>query len=66
MVKMDDSIDLLMQRGGSEYVSYLQPNTGIPVLGTLKVCHVCGDSKAEFSVAGVIRVRREGAVSYGL
>jgi len=33
MLEMDESIDLLMPRGSSEFVQYIQDNTSIPVLG---------------------------------
>jgi glutamate-5-semialdehyde dehydrogenase len=52
MLGMDDSIDLLMPRGSSEFVSYIQNNTSIPVLGhTEGVCHVYVDDAADLSMA---------------
>ncbi|SDR19568.1 glutamate-5-semialdehyde dehydrogenase [Natronobacterium texcoconense] len=52
MLEMDDSIDLLMPRGSSEFVSYIQDNTSIPVLGhTEGVCHVFVDSEADLEMA---------------
>jgi glutamate-5-semialdehyde dehydrogenase len=52
MLDMDDSIDLLMPRGSSEFVSYIQDNTSIPVLGhTEGVCHVFVDREADRSMA---------------
>jgi glutamate-5-semialdehyde dehydrogenase len=52
MLGMDDAIDLLMPRGSSEFVSYIQDNTSIPVLGhTEGVCHVFVDSEADLSMA---------------
>nr|WP_267161407.1 glutamate-5-semialdehyde dehydrogenase [Halovenus salina] len=55
MLGMDDSIDLLMPRGSSEFVSYIQDNTSIPVLGhTEGVCHVFVDSEADLSMASEI------------
>jgi glutamate-5-semialdehyde dehydrogenase len=52
MLDMDDSIDLLMPRGSSEFVSYIQDNTKIPVLGhTEGVCHVFVDRDADLSMA---------------
>jgi len=49
---MDDSIDLVMPRGSSEFVSYIQDNTSIPVLGhTEGVCHVYVDEDADLSMA---------------
>ena len=52
MLDMDDSIDLLMPRGSSEFVSYIQDNTKIPVLGhTEGVCHVLVDRDADLTMA---------------
>ena len=52
MLGMDDSIDLLMPRGSSEFVSYIQDNTQIPVLGhTEGVCHVYVDADADLAMA---------------
>jgi len=55
MLGMDDAIDLLMPRGSSAFVSYVQDNTSIPVLGhTEGVCHVYADSEADLSMAADI------------
>ncbi|GAB6860007.1 glutamate-5-semialdehyde dehydrogenase [Haloplanus litoreus] len=52
LLGMDDAVDLLMPRGSSEFVSYIQNNTSIPVLGhTEGVCHVFVDSEADLSMA---------------
>jgi glutamate-5-semialdehyde dehydrogenase len=52
MLDMDDSIDLLMPRGSSEFVSYIQDNTKIPVLGhTEGICHVFVDRDADLEMA---------------
>ncbi|MCL9813369.1 glutamate-5-semialdehyde dehydrogenase [Natranaeroarchaeum aerophilus] len=52
MLAMDDEIDLLMPRGSSEFVSYIQDNTQIPVLGhTEGICHVFVDSEADLGMA---------------
>ncbi|SDZ81818.1 glutamate-5-semialdehyde dehydrogenase [Haloplanus vescus] len=52
MLDMDDAIDLLMPRGSSEFVSYIQDNTQIPVLGhTEGICHVFVDREADLSMA---------------
>jgi len=49
---MDEHIDLLMPRGSSDFVSYVQDNTQIPVLGhTEGVCHVFVDSEADLTAA---------------
>ncbi|WP_226039061.1 glutamate-5-semialdehyde dehydrogenase [Natrinema sp. DC36] len=52
LLEMDDAIDLLMPRGSSEFVSYIQDNTSIPVLGhTEGICHVYVDDGADLSMA---------------
>ncbi|THE62920.1 glutamate-5-semialdehyde dehydrogenase [Salinadaptatus halalkaliphilus] len=52
ILEMDDEIDLVMPRGSSEFVSYIQDNTSIPVLGhTEGICHVFVDSKADLEMA---------------
>ncbi|AHG01506.1 gamma-glutamyl phosphate reductase (plasmid) [Halostagnicola larsenii XH-48] len=52
LLEMDDSIDLLMPRGSSQFVSYIQNNTSIPVLGhTEGICHVYVDEHADQSMA---------------
>ncbi len=49
---MDESIDLLMPRGSSAFVEYVQENTRIPVLGhTEGVCHVFVDRDADLTMA---------------
>lgn len=55
LLEMDDSVDLLMPRGSSEFVSYIEDNTSIPVLGhTEGVCHVFVDRDADLSMAAEI------------
>ncbi|SEO90943.1 glutamate-5-semialdehyde dehydrogenase [Halogranum amylolyticum] len=52
LLEMDDSIDLLMPRGSSEFVRYIQNNTSIPVLGhTEGICHVYVDEAADLEMA---------------
>ncbi|QLK27077.1 glutamate-5-semialdehyde dehydrogenase [Natrinema zhouii] len=52
LLEMDDAIDLLMPRGSSAFVSYIQDNTSIPVLGhTEGICHVYVDDEADLSMA---------------
>jgi glutamate-5-semialdehyde dehydrogenase len=52
LLSMDDSVDLLMPRGSSEFVEYIQDNTSIPVLGhTEGVCHVFVDREADLGMA---------------
>ncbi|MFP4625183.1 MAG: glutamate-5-semialdehyde dehydrogenase [Natronomonas sp.] len=55
LLGMDESIDLLMPRGSSEFVGYIQDNTSIPVLGhTEGICHVFVDQDADLSMASEI------------
>ncbi|MEF8784674.1 MAG: glutamate-5-semialdehyde dehydrogenase [Haloarculaceae archaeon] len=55
LLGMDDAVDLLMPRGSSEFVRYIQDNTSIPVLGhTEGICHVYVDSEADLSMAADI------------
>jgi len=52
LLSMDDKVDLIMPRGSSEFVSYIQDNTQIPVLGhTEGVCHVYVDEAADLEMA---------------
>ena len=52
LLKLDEKVDLVMPRGSSEFVSYIQDNTQIPVLGhTEGVCHVYVDSEADLEMA---------------
>jgi len=52
MLKMDESIDLIVPRGSNEFVSYIMDNTHIPVLGHADgLCHVYVDSGADLDMA---------------
>ena len=52
LLERDDAVDLLMPRGSSSFVSYVEANTSIPVLGhTEGVCHVYVDSDADLEMA---------------
>jgi glutamate-5-semialdehyde dehydrogenase len=52
LLEMDEMVDLVMPRGSSEFVSYIQDNTQIPVLGhTEGVCHVYVDEAADLRMA---------------
>ncbi|ATW89103.1 glutamate-5-semialdehyde dehydrogenase [Halohasta litchfieldiae] len=63
LLEMDDSVDLLMPRGSSEFVKYIQDNTSIPVLGhTEGVCHVYVDDEADLSMAA--EVAHDAKVQY--
>ncbi|MEF8886460.1 MAG: glutamate-5-semialdehyde dehydrogenase [Haloarculaceae archaeon] len=57
VLEMDDAVDLVMPRGSSEFVSYVQDNTQIPVLGhTEGVCHVYVDEAADLELASDVAV----------
>ena len=52
VLERDDAVDLVMPRGSSEFVSYIQDATQIPVLGhTEGVCHVYVDGDADLEMA---------------
>ncbi len=52
LLELDEQVDLVMPRGSSEFVSHVQDNTQIPVLGhTEGVCHVYVDSEADLAMA---------------
>jgi glutamate-5-semialdehyde dehydrogenase len=52
LLELDDRVDLVMPRGSSEFVSYIQENTQIPVLGhTEGICHVYVDADADPEMA---------------
>jgi glutamate-5-semialdehyde dehydrogenase len=52
LLELDDKVDLVMPRGSSEFVSYIQDNTQIPVLGhTEGICHVYVDDDADLEMA---------------
>ncbi|MFD1600065.1 glutamate-5-semialdehyde dehydrogenase [Halobellus rarus] len=52
LLERDDAVDLLMPRGSSEFVSYVEDNTKIPVLGhTEGICHVYADEDADLAMA---------------
>jgi len=55
VLSRDDAVDLVMPRGSSEFVSYIQNATQIPVLGhTEGVCHVYVDDDADLEAAADI------------
>ena len=52
MLKLDDSIDLIIPRGSNEFVRYIMENSSIPVLGHADgICHVYIDADAEMAMA---------------
>ncbi|NLU45653.1 MAG: glutamate-5-semialdehyde dehydrogenase [Euryarchaeota archaeon] len=52
ILSLDGFIDLLIPRGSNEFVSYIQNNTRIPVLGHASgICHVYVDAYADIDLA---------------
>ena len=57
MLKMDESIDLLIPRGSNEFVKFIMDNSNIPVLGHADgICHVYVDEAADLTMASNIVV----------
>ena len=57
MLKLDDSIDLIIPRGSNEFVKHIMNNTSIPVLGHADgICHVYVDAEADMDMAVNITV----------
>ncbi len=52
MLKMDDSLDLLIPRGSNAFVKYIMDHSNIPVLGHADgICHVYVDAEADLTMA---------------
>ncbi len=57
MLKLDEYIDLIVPRGGNEFVKYIMDNTNIAVLGHADgICHVYIDADADIDMAVDITV----------
>jgi len=57
MLKLDQSIDLIIPRGSNEFVRHIMQNTTIPVLGHADgICHVYVDAAADLEMAVAIAV----------
>ncbi len=57
LLALDEYVDLIIPRGGNEFVRYVQENTKIPVLGHADgICHLFIDSDADLSQAVNITV----------
>ena len=60
---MNEFIDLLIPRGSNEFVSYIQSNTKIPVLGhSAGICHVYVDEYADHEKA--MKVALDSKIQY--
>lgn len=63
ILTLDKYIDLLIPRGSNEFVSYIQNNTKIPVLGhAAGICHVYVDRYADIDLA--LKVAFDSKVQY--
>jgi len=52
LLKLDDSVDLIIPRGSNAFVRFVQENTRIPVLGHADgICHLYVDANADFDKA---------------
>jgi len=52
MLKLENSIDLIIPRGSNDFVRYIMDNTLIPVLGHADgICHLYIDEFADFNMA---------------
>jgi len=52
LLKLEEHIDLLVPRGGKEFIKYIQANTRIPVLGHSEgICHIYVDEHANLKKA---------------
>ena len=57
MLRLNDSIDLIIPRGSNDFVQHIMDNTKIPVLGHADgICHVYIDKTADLVMAGNIVV----------
>jgi glutamate-5-semialdehyde dehydrogenase len=52
LLQMNDLVDMVIPRGSSALVRYVQQNTSIPVLGHAEgICHIYVDAKADYPAA---------------
>ncbi len=57
LLKLDQSVDLIIPRGSNAFVKFVQDNTRIPVLGHADgICHLYVDRTADFTMAIAIAV----------
>ncbi len=63
MLKMDESIDLIIPRGSNEFVRYIMDNSRIPVLGHADgICHMYVDKDADIDMA--VKLVNDGKTQY--
>ncbi len=63
ILKMDDTIDLIIPRGSNEFVRYIMDNSRIPVLGHADgICHSYVDKEADLDMA--VRVVADSKTQY--
>ncbi len=63
MLKLDDSIDLIIPRGSNEFVRHIMDNTRIPVMGHADgICHVYVDAAADVPMA--VKVALDSKAQY--
>ncbi len=63
MLKLDDSIDLVIPRGSNAFVRHIMDNTRIPVMGHADgICHVYVDAAADVEMA--VRVTLDSKAQY--
>lgn len=63
LLRLDEHVDLLVPRGGKEFIKFIQQNTRIPVLGHAEgVCHVYVDEHADLQKA--LRICYDAKVQY--
>jgi glutamate-5-semialdehyde dehydrogenase len=63
LLKLDEYVDFIIPRGSNEFVSYIQSNTSIPVLGHADgVCHIYVDEEADVEMA--VSVCHDAKVQY--
>ena len=63
MLKLDESIDLIIPRGSNEFVKHIMDNTRIPVLGHADgICHVYIDKAADKDMA--VRIAVDSKTQY--
>jgi glutamate-5-semialdehyde dehydrogenase len=57
LLKLDQSVDLIIPRGSNAFVRFVQDNTRIPVLGHAEgICHLYVDQQADLAQAVAIAV----------